>query len=184
MFMLIFHLKPPIDLKSLLIREAANQRTTMEKGIGYKEEGSLIPRGREMIGSKALNCETMRHQHRIRHFEYSYILVINGLQILMQSKYNLIGKYVLMKTHVYVRSVGTLCNGHDVILTRGKEANPTLSSNSQIDWVTTFYLLKPPESRLLQRSGTHIIFLTQLSPSFGRKSGNNTRGESPRSNGY
>ena len=47
MFMLIFHLKPPIDLKSLLIREAANQRTTMEKWIGYEEEGFFIPRVRE-----------------------------------------------------------------------------------------------------------------------------------------
>ena len=42
-----------------------------------------------------------------------------------------------------------------------------------ISCVATLQLPKPPESRLLQRSGTHIKFLTQLSPSFGRKSGNN-----------
>ena len=34
-------------MNALLLREAANQRTTMEKWIGYEEEGSLIPRGRE-----------------------------------------------------------------------------------------------------------------------------------------
>ena len=34
-------------INALLLREAANQRTTMEKWIGYKEEGSLIPRVRE-----------------------------------------------------------------------------------------------------------------------------------------
>ena len=31
----------------VLLREAANQSMTMEKWIGYKEEGSLIPRGRQ-----------------------------------------------------------------------------------------------------------------------------------------
>ena len=34
-------------MNTLLLGEAANQRTTMEKWIGYEEEGSLIPRGRE-----------------------------------------------------------------------------------------------------------------------------------------
>ena len=33
-------------INTLLIKEVATQRTTMEKWIGYKEEGSLIPRGR------------------------------------------------------------------------------------------------------------------------------------------
>ena len=33
-------------INALLIREAATQRTTMEKWIGYEEEGFLIPRGR------------------------------------------------------------------------------------------------------------------------------------------
>ena len=32
-------------INALLLREADNQRTTMEKWIGYDEEGSLIPRG-------------------------------------------------------------------------------------------------------------------------------------------
>ena len=158
----------------------------MEKCTGYEEGGSLSQEVRKRLtGSKALNCETMRHQHRIRQFEYSRILVINGLQILIRSKYNQIGTYVLMKTHGYVRLVGTLGNGHSVILTWSKEANPSLSSNSQLVWVATFQPLEPPESRLPQRSSTHIKFLTQLSPSFGRKSGNNnTRGELPHSNGY
>ena len=34
-------------INALLLRYVANQRRTMEKWIGYKEEGSLIPRGRE-----------------------------------------------------------------------------------------------------------------------------------------
>ena len=34
-------------INALLIREASTQRKTMEKWIGYKEEGSLSPRGRE-----------------------------------------------------------------------------------------------------------------------------------------
>ena len=34
-------------INALLIREASTQRKTMEKWIGYKEEGSLIPRGRQ-----------------------------------------------------------------------------------------------------------------------------------------
>ena len=33
-------------INALLLREAANERMTMEKWIGYEEEGSLIPRGR------------------------------------------------------------------------------------------------------------------------------------------
>ena len=36
-------------INALLLRETANQRTTMEKWIGYEEEGSLIPRGRETL---------------------------------------------------------------------------------------------------------------------------------------
>ena len=46
----------------VLLREAANQRMTMEKWIGYKEEGSLIPRGRgtpdRIEGSKLRDNET------------------------------------------------------------------------------------------------------------------------------
>mgnify|MGYP000344262472 CR=1 FL=1 len=46
----------------VLLREAANQRMTMEKWIGYKEEGSLIPRGRqsrkEIEGSELRDNET------------------------------------------------------------------------------------------------------------------------------
>ena len=34
-------------INALLLWEAANRRTTIEKWIGYEEEGSLIPRGRE-----------------------------------------------------------------------------------------------------------------------------------------
>ena len=71
-------------------------------------------------------------------FKYSNILAINALWIPIRPKYNQNGTYVLMKTHGYVRSVGTLCNGHGVILTEGKEANLSLSSNSQVDWVATF----------------------------------------------
>ena len=88
------------------------------------------------------------------------------------------------KEHSY-RLVGTLYNGHGVILTQGKAVNPSLSSSSQLGWVATFYLLKLHVNRLQQKSGTHIKFLTKLSPIFGRKSGNNnTRGELPHSNGY
>ena len=51
-------------MNALLLREVANQRMTMEKWIGYREEGSLIPRGRETLDMiEAMNCEKMRHQH-------------------------------------------------------------------------------------------------------------------------
>ena len=33
----------------VLLREAANQRMTMEKWIGYEGDGSLLPRGREPL---------------------------------------------------------------------------------------------------------------------------------------
>ena len=34
-------------INALLIREVANQMSTIEKWIGYEEESSLRPRGRE-----------------------------------------------------------------------------------------------------------------------------------------
>ena len=34
-------------INALFLREVANQRNKMEKWIGYEEEGSLSPRGRE-----------------------------------------------------------------------------------------------------------------------------------------
>ena len=34
-------------INALLCREVVNQRMTMKKWIGYEEEGSSIPRGRE-----------------------------------------------------------------------------------------------------------------------------------------
>ena len=47
---------------ALLLREAATQRTTMEKWIGYEEEGSLIPRDRgtpdKIEGSELRDTET------------------------------------------------------------------------------------------------------------------------------
>ena len=36
-------------INDLLLREVANQKMTMEKWIGYEEEGSLIPRGGETL---------------------------------------------------------------------------------------------------------------------------------------
>ena len=36
-------------MNALLLREVANKRTVTEKWIGYEEEGSLIPRGRETL---------------------------------------------------------------------------------------------------------------------------------------
>ena len=47
-------------INALLLREVANQRTTIEKWIGYEEEGSLIPRGeKHRTEPKATNCKTM-----------------------------------------------------------------------------------------------------------------------------
>ena len=49
-------------INALLIREAATQRTTMKKLIGYEEEGYLIPRGRgtpeRIEGSELQDIET------------------------------------------------------------------------------------------------------------------------------
>ena len=73
---------------------------------------------------KALNCETLRHQHRITQFEYPRILVIDGLYILIRSKYNPIGTYVLRKTHGYGRLVGTLYNGHGAYAGQGSKPIP------------------------------------------------------------
>ena len=36
-------------INALLLREVVNQMTTLEKWIGYEEEGSLIPRGGETL---------------------------------------------------------------------------------------------------------------------------------------
>ena len=36
-------------INTLLLREATNQRMTMEKWVGYEEEDSLIPRGMEIL---------------------------------------------------------------------------------------------------------------------------------------
>ena len=67
----------------------------------------------------------------------------------------------------------------------GKEVKPSLPSNLRLDWVARFQPLNPPESLLPQRVGTHTMFLTQLSTSFDRKSGNNNRpNKLPSSNGY
>ena len=67
-------------MNALLLRKVANKRMAMEKWIGHEEEDTLIPRGREtQIGSKAMNCETMRYQHKTWQFKYSHIHVVNGL---------------------------------------------------------------------------------------------------------
>ena len=62
-------------INALLIREAANQRKTMEKWIGYEEEGSLIPRGREtpdrIEGSELRDNETLTLNMTIRVLAYT-----------------------------------------------------------------------------------------------------------------
>ena len=61
-------------INALLLREAANQRTTMEKWIGY-EEGSLIPRGKEtpnrIKGSELRDIETPTLNKAIRVLTYT-----------------------------------------------------------------------------------------------------------------
>ena len=62
-------------INALLVREAANQWMTMEKLIGYKEEGSFIPRGKEtpdMIqGSEWQDYETPTLDKAIRVLTYT-----------------------------------------------------------------------------------------------------------------
>ena len=100
--------------------------TTMEKWIGYKEEGSLIPRGR--------GTPDMMEGHDVRDNETPTlnmaIQVLAYIGKLIRSKYNLNGTYVLMKTHGYVRLVGALCNGRGAILTWAHEVKSSISSNS------------------------------------------------------
>ena len=147
-------------INALLLRETVNQRTTMEKWIGYEEEGSLIPRGRETLD--------MIEGFELRDNE---ILTLNRVIRLLAYTGH---KWIVDLDPIKVQPV---CNGHGAILMRFKETKVSLSSNSQP--------LKLPKSRLLQRSSTHIMFLTQLSPCFGKKSGNNNMcGELPCSNGY
>ena len=58
------------NINALLIREVATQRTTMEKWIGYEEEGSLIPRGRGtpdgIKGSKLRDTQTPAQNNTVR----------------------------------------------------------------------------------------------------------------------
>ena len=67
-------------INALRFREVATQRMTMEKWIGYEEESSLIPRGRrtpdKIKGSELRDTKTLT---QITQFEYSHILIINGL---------------------------------------------------------------------------------------------------------
>ena len=61
-------------MNALLLREVANQRMTMEKWIGYEEEGSLIPRGREtpdrIEGHELRDNETLISNMEIRVLAY------------------------------------------------------------------------------------------------------------------
>ena len=150
----------------------------MEKWIGYEEEGSLIPRGRETLdmieGFELRDNEILTLNRVIRLLAYTgHKWIVDPDPIKVQPEW-----HICTHENTWLRtSLGTLCNGHGAILMRFKETKVSLSSNSQP--------LKLPKSRLLQRSSTHIMFLTQLSPSFRRKFGNNImRGELPCSNGY
>ena len=62
------------NLNALLIREVATQRTTMEKWIGYEEEGSLIPRCRgtpnKIEGSELRDTEITTENNAIRVLAY------------------------------------------------------------------------------------------------------------------
>ena len=53
-------------INAILIREAANQRTTLEKWIGYEEEGSLIPKGRD-TPDKIEGCELQDNETPTQH---------------------------------------------------------------------------------------------------------------------
>ena len=55
-------------INTLLIRDDATQRMTMEKWIGHEVEGSVIPR-----------CRGTPNRLEGSEFEYSRLLVINGL---------------------------------------------------------------------------------------------------------
>ena len=59
----------------VLLREAANQRMTMEKWIGYEGDGSLLPRGREPLdrieGNELSGNETPTLNMVIRVFTYT-----------------------------------------------------------------------------------------------------------------
>ena len=62
-------------INALMLREAANQSPKMEKWIGYEEEGSLIPRGRETLdkieGSELRDNETPTLNNAIRVLAYT-----------------------------------------------------------------------------------------------------------------
>ena len=123
-------------INALLIREAANQRTTIEKLIGYEEEGSLLPRGKETLDRIARSelqvNETPTQNKAIRVLAFTgHKWIVDPDPIKVQPDWHI----CTHETHGYVRSVGTLCNGHGVILMRVKEANLSLSFNSQLDWV-------------------------------------------------
>ena len=61
-------------INALMLREAVNQSTTMEKWIGYEEDGFLIPRVREtsdkVEGSKLRDNETPTLNNAIRVLTY------------------------------------------------------------------------------------------------------------------
>ena len=121
----------------------------MEKWIGYEEEGFLIPRGRGTLdrieGSELRDTETPTQNNAIRVLAYTgHKSIVDPDPIKVQPNW-----HICTHENTWLRKVSwDLCNGHGVTLTGGQEANPSLSSNSQLDWVATFYLLKPPKSRL------------------------------------
>ena len=125
-------------INALFLREASYQRTTMEKWICDEEEGALIPRGKEtpnkIEGHELRDNETPTLNMAIRGLTYTgrkWIADPDPIKVQLEW-------HILMKTHDYIKSVRTLCNGCGAILMRVKEAKSSLSSNSRLDWVTTF----------------------------------------------
>ena len=77
LLLLLLLLPAPINgfhLISFSKHSSATNRAPNDNG-----EMDRLRGGEHHIGSRALNCETLRHQHRITQiFEYSRILFING----------------------------------------------------------------------------------------------------------
>ena len=113
-------------INALLIRESATQRMTMEKWIGYEEEGSLIPRGRETLdriaSSKLQDNETPTQNKEIRVLAYiGHKWIVDPDPIKVQPDW-----HICTHENTWLRKVSwdpLQWTWHDPYV--GKEANPS-----------------------------------------------------------
>ena len=117
-------------INALLLKEAANQRMTMEKWVGYEEEDSLIPRGMEIL-DKIDSHEVWDNDTPTLNIEIR-VLAYTGHDsdpIKVQPEW-----HICTHENTWLRKVSwDPLQWMWRILMRIKEAKPSLSFNSRLD---------------------------------------------------